>query len=80
VSRRVHAVYRGGVFVPEVPCELPEETSVDVIVPAARIEPPTITDLEERRKILARVVERMSRNPLPEDAPRFTRDELHERR
>ena len=42
--------------------------------------PPTITDPAERRRILQQVVERMMANPLPNNAPKFTRDELHERR
>jgi hypothetical protein len=29
---------------------------------------------------LRQVTQRMKRNPIPAEAPRFTRDELHERR
>jgi hypothetical protein len=38
-----------------------------------------ITDPEERAKRMKALVERMQRNPIPANAPRFTRDELHER-
>jgi hypothetical protein len=41
--------------------------------------PPRISDPEEGARIRKRVVERMQSNPIPEGAPRFTRDELHER-
>jgi hypothetical protein len=33
-----------------------------------------------RREALERVVGRMKANPIPSNAPRFTRDQLHERR
>ncbi len=42
--------------------------------------PPTITDEAERARLLGEMVERMKANPLVGDPPRFTRDELHERR
>ena len=41
--------------------------------------PPRVADPEERKRILQRVVDRMKNNPIPEGAPRFSRDELHER-
>ena len=41
--------------------------------------PPRVTDPEERARILREVTDRMQANPIPEGAPRFTRDELHER-
>ena len=74
------AVYRDGAFVPIVPCNLPEETPVEVIVQDSRgVMPPLVTDPEERARIRKAVVARMQRNPIPANAPRFTRDELHER-
>jgi predicted DNA-binding antitoxin AbrB/MazE fold protein len=77
----IHAVYRNGAFVPVVPCSLPEETEVEVHVRnGAEIVPPLESDPSERRKIKKRLLERMSRAPLPPDAPKLSRDELHERR
>jgi predicted DNA-binding antitoxin AbrB/MazE fold protein len=77
----IHAVYRNGAFVPVVPCSLPEETEVEVRVRnGADIIPPLEPDSEKRAKIRREVVERMHNNPIPANAPRFTRDELHERR
>jgi len=40
---------------------------------------PEITDPEERDRLLSVVLQNMRLNPLPADAPLFTRDELHER-
>jgi hypothetical protein len=77
----VPAVYRKGAFVPVVPCSLPEETMVEVHVPdGATIIPLLEPDPVKREKIRRELVERMHNNPIPGNAPRFTRDELHERR
>ena len=35
---------------------------------------------EERNRIMEELVARMRDNPIPADAPRFTREGLHERR
>lgn len=42
--------------------------------------PPTITDIAARQDFLTQLVQQMQQNPLPANAPRFTRDMLHERR
>lgn len=42
--------------------------------------PPAITDPEERARVIGEIVRSMQANPIPADAPRFTREELHERR
>ena len=80
MNYRTKAVYRGGAFVPETRCDLPEEAEVDLLVQGPRLVPPTVTDREQRARVLRQVTERMNRNPIPAEAPRFTRDELHERR
>ena len=41
--------------------------------------PPEITEAEERAKMIEAIVRSMQANPLPLNAPHFTRDELHER-
>ena len=75
------AVYRNGAFVPVVPCSLPEETEVQVVVQdKPQIIPPRIADPQERSRVRREIVASMRRNPIPQDAPRFTREELHERR
>jgi hypothetical protein len=77
---RIRAVYRDGKFVPQEACELPEAAEVQLVVEQPNIIPPAVTDPAERQRILNEVVTRMMANPLPQDAPKFTRDELHERR
>lgn len=42
--------------------------------------PPEITAPAERAQAIEELVERMQANPIPPGAPRFTREELHERR
>ncbi len=46
----------------------------------ANIIPPEITDPAERARMIEEIVRRMQANPIPPDAPYFTREELHERR
>ena len=76
----IPAVYRDGVFVPTVPCEFPQNAEVEVCLKGPTIIPPRVADLEEQVRIRRKVVERMSSRPLSPNAPRFTREELHERR
>jgi hypothetical protein len=77
---RIRAIFQDGKFIPQEPCALPDAAEVNLTVDRSNIIPPAITDPEERQRILNEVVERMQANPLPRDAPKFTRDELHERR
>jgi hypothetical protein len=79
--QRLKAIYRNGAFIPQAPCDLPEESEVELTVHGSGVIPPRVTDPEERKRILDQLVERMRSNPIPTDAPRrFTREELHERR
>ncbi len=80
MNRRLKAVYRDGAFVPSAPCELPEEAEVELLVQGPWLSHPRVTDPAERSQILAGLVDRMRENSLPAEAPRFTREELHERR
>lgn len=79
MSQTVKAVYRGGAFIPKTPCDLPEDTEVELTVHPYLL-PPEESDPQKRAEIAKALVERMRQNPIPADAPRFTRDELHERR
>ena len=75
------AVYSHGSFVPERLLDLPEGTRVTLTLQReALVVPPLVTDPEERRRVLKELVEDMAANPAPPNAPRFTRDALHERR
>ena len=112
------AVYRDGVFVPDEPCDLADNTKVHLILGNSRnpqpnvtdsaekrriveetiarmkanpissgphvyspnVTPPTVTDPEERKQVLEKLYRMMAENPIPADAPKLTREEMHERR
>lgn len=74
------AIYRDGVFVPVTPCELADNTRVRVIVGNASVQPPLVSDPVERQRILEETLARMKANPIPANAPKYTREELNERR
>jgi predicted DNA-binding antitoxin AbrB/MazE fold protein len=80
MSQRVRAIYQKGAFIPQEPCNLPENSEVELIIENPHIIPPAVTDPEERKRILSELVQNMRDNPIPANAPRFTREELHERR
>jgi predicted DNA-binding antitoxin AbrB/MazE fold protein len=74
------AVFKDGAFRPESPCDLPEGSRVVLsIKDASSVAPPEVKSVEERRRIRREVVERMMRNPLPPDAPRFKRSDMYDR-
>ena len=80
MSQKLKAIYHEGAFIPQAPCDLPEGSEVELIIEGPYILPPKVTDYDERERILNIVVERMLQNPIPVEASRLTRDELHERR
>ena len=80
MNQMMKAIYRQGSFVIKEPCDIPEESEVDLIVQGPLILPPAVTDPGRVRGLLAEITERMKQNPLPNQAPRFTREELHGRR
>ena len=80
MTYRMKAFYRDGAFVPETRCGLPENAEVDLLVQGPLRTPPAVTNPEQRSSVLRRITDRMKQNPIPANAPRFTRDELHERR
>jgi predicted DNA-binding antitoxin AbrB/MazE fold protein len=76
----IRAIYREGAFHPVVPCSIPEEAEVDLVV-EARVSSASAPPLaSERAQLLKQLTERMRNNPLPASAPRFSREQLHERR
>lgn len=77
MSATVTAVYEDGVFRPGSPCDLPEGSRV---VLSIQEEPEKLLSDEEKKRLIEEMIERWKRNPLPADAPRLTRDEMHERR
>ncbi|QGZ88437.1 antitoxin family protein [Microcystis aeruginosa] len=80
MPQALKAVYRGGTFILQTACNLPEGIEVELFVQSAQVAPPRITDIAARENFLKLLVGRMQQNPIPSNAPRFTRDMLHERR
>jgi len=78
MSQKLKAVFHDGAFLPQERCDVSEGSEVELIVQGPFVVPPEVTDREERRRILAKLVQRMRRNPIPAGAPRFTREALHE--
>lgn len=79
MSQALKAIYRNGTFILQTAFELPEGTEVDLLVQSPQAVPPPISDLEAKRQFLKLLIERMQQNPIPLNAPRFTREMLHER-
>ena len=79
MSKSLKAIYRRGAFIPKTPCHLPENSEVELIVQGPVMTQPEIGDPKERANILSNLVTRMQQNMLPQAAPRFTRESLHER-
>ncbi len=73
------AIFRNGTFVPQTPCNLPENSEVELSLRVATVTHPSVSDVNERVQVLQAVTDRMTENPLPAGAPRLSRDELHER-
>ncbi len=83
MSNRLRVIYTGGAFVPVVPGEkvnVPENAEVEITVHNPYLLPPEIADPEERAAVQREVAQNMKANSFTGDPPRFTREELHERR
>ncbi|PLZ07945.1 antitoxin family protein [Fischerella thermalis] len=80
MPQALKAVYRSGTFILQTACNLPEGVEVELFVQSPRMAPPKIADIAARQNFLKLLVEQMQQNPIPSNAPRFTRDMLHERR
>ncbi len=83
MSVRLKAIYRDGAFVP-IPngekLNVSENAEVEITVHDPYVLPPTATSEEERERALRELFASWDAHPLRSDAPRLTRDEMHERR
>ncbi len=59
---------------------MPENAEVEITIHDPYTLPPTITDPDERARLLREVAQNMNANSFTGDPPRLTREELHERR
>lgn len=80
MPQALKAIYRNGAFILQTAFELPEGTEVELLIQSPQVVSPPISDLETKRQFLKSLIERMQQNPIPLNAPRFTRQMLHERR
>nr|WP_202895475.1 antitoxin family protein [Iningainema tapete] len=74
------AIYRNGTFILQTACDLPEGSEVELVIQPPQVIAPSISDAETKKNFLKSLIERMQQNPIPLNAPRFSRDMLHERR
>ncbi len=80
MPQALKAIYHSGTFILQTACDLPEGAEVELFVQLPQVAPPRIADAGSRQHFLKLLVARMQRNPIPVNAPQFTRDMLHERR
>ena len=83
MSLRLKAIYKDGAFVPVSNGEslnVAENAEVEITVHDPYVVSATATSDEERERALRELIESWQQHPLRGDAPRLTRDELHERR
>jgi len=80
MSNALKAIYRNGTFILQTAYTLPEGTEVELLVQSPQILSPPIADSATEQRILRELVERMQQNPIPFNAPSFTREMLHDRR
>jgi predicted DNA-binding antitoxin AbrB/MazE fold protein len=80
MSQALKAIYHNGTFVLQTAFELPEGTEVELLIQPLKVMSPPISNTENKQRFLKSLVERMQYNPIPLNAPHFTREMLHERR
>lgn len=83
MSLRLKAIYKDGAFVPITNGEklnVSENAEVEITVHDPYVLSPTATSDEERERALLELFASWDSHPLRADAPRLTRDEMHERR
>lgn len=83
MSVRLKAIYRDGAFIP-VPngeeLNVQENAVVEITVHASFVPPPEATRGNDRKRALQELFASWDAYPIRPDAPRLTRDEMHERR
>jgi predicted DNA-binding antitoxin AbrB/MazE fold protein len=78
MPQALKAIYRNGALILQTVYELPEGTEVELLVQSPQVVSPPISDPETKQRFLKSLVERMQQNPIPLNAPQFTRETLHE--
>jgi predicted DNA-binding antitoxin AbrB/MazE fold protein len=76
----IRALFKDGVFVPQEHIELTDGSNVEILVRDSKVRSPSVSDPDERRRMMDYLIASFRRNPIPAGARKLTRDELHERR
>ena len=82
MSVRLKAIYKDGAFVPITngdQLNVRENAEVELIIHDPRVPPAEDKTEEERQRALRELFASWDAHPLRPDAPRLTRDEMHER-
>jgi predicted DNA-binding antitoxin AbrB/MazE fold protein len=77
MPQALKAIYHKGTFVLKTAFELPEGTEVELLIQPLQVVSPPISNIENKQQFLKSLVERMQQNPIPVNAPQFTREMLH---
>jgi hypothetical protein len=83
MSMTLKAIYKNGAFVPVASGEklnVPEDAEVELTVHHPRVLSATAENEEERERAWRALIASWDAYPLRADAPRLSRDEMHERR
>ncbi|MFO0839123.1 MAG: DUF104 domain-containing protein [Phycisphaerae bacterium] len=78
--RKLRATYRQRKFHPDSACDLPEGAVVELEVRGPLVGPPGESDEARRSQIREALVARLRNARLDANAPRLSRDDLHDRR
>jgi predicted DNA-binding antitoxin AbrB/MazE fold protein len=79
MPQALKAIYHNGTFIIQSAFNLPEGTEVELLIQPSHVVSPPISDVETKQRFLKSLIERMQQNPIPLNAPQFTREMLHER-
>ena len=83
MSVRLKAIFKDGAFVPLTngdQLNVPENAEVELTVHDPNVLPAKAKTEEERQRALRELFASWDAHPLRPDAPRLSRDEMHERR
>ena len=83
MSVRLRAIYKDGAFVPIAngdDLDVPENAEVELTLHDPYMSSAKTMSDEERERVLRELFASWDAYPLRADAPRLTRDEMHERR
>jgi predicted DNA-binding antitoxin AbrB/MazE fold protein len=78
MTEKLRAIYRDGAFIPQVPCQLPENAEVELTVQRHQSMTPEVMDSEARKQILHLLLQRMRQTTLMGHSRHFSQDNFSE--